>query len=172
MTTQSSNPLRGPVLFAYDGSDLAKHAIDEAGRQLAPERDALVLTVWHPFDVGFVPAGGVRFDAARISDVREAAEQTALEGASLAQAAGFNARSAAAEAAPTWKGIVKIADEHDASLIVLGSHGRTGLASVLIGSVAEAVAAHSPRSVLIIHRGDAGDRSADHTILTTEKDAP
>jgi len=37
---------------------------------------------------------------------------------------------------------------------VLGSHGRTGLAGVLIGSVAEAVAAHSRRSVLIIHRGD------------------
>ena len=148
----NNNPTHGPVVFAYDGSELAKLAIDEAGRQLAPGRDALVLTVWQPFDVGFVPAGGVRFDAAEISDVREAAEQTAAEGASLAQAAGFNARGAAAEDAPTWKGIVKIAEQHDASLIVLGSHGRTGLAGVLIGSVAEAVAAHSRRSVLIVHR--------------------
>ncbi len=74
--------------------------------------------------------------------------------ASLAQQAGFDARGAAVEASPTWKGIVKTADEHDASLIVLGSHGRTGLASVLIGSVAEAVAAHSRGAVLIIHRGD------------------
>jgi nucleotide-binding universal stress UspA family protein len=141
-------------VFAYDGSDLAKLAIGEAGRQLSPGRDAVVLTVWHPFDVGFVPAGGVRFDAAQVSDVRDAAEHTAAEGASLAQAAGFSARSAATEAAPTWKGIVKTADEHDSSLIVLGSHGRTGLAGVLIGSVAEAVAAHSRRSVLIIHRGE------------------
>src|SRR5207302_1571973 len=145
---------RGPIVFAYDGSDLAKLAIDEAGRQLAPGRDALVLTVWHPFDVGFVPAGGVRFNAAQISDVRKVAEQTAAEGASLARAAGFNTRSVAAEAEPTWKGIVEIADEHDASLIVLGSHGRTGLAGVLIGSVAEAVGAHSQRSVLIVHRRD------------------
>ena len=122
-----------------------------------------MLTVWQPFDVGFVPAGGVRFDAAQISEVREAAEQTAAEGASLAQEAGFNARSAAAEASPAWKGIVKAADEHDAGLIVLGSHGRTGLASVLIGSVAEAVAAHSRRSVLIIHRGDRTDRAPGHT---------
>jgi nucleotide-binding universal stress UspA family protein len=170
MTTERPNPPRGAVLFAYDGSDLAKLAIDEAARQLAPGRDALVLTVWHPFDVGFAPAGGVRFDAAQISDVRQAAEQTAAEGASLAQAAGFNARSTAAEATPTWKGIVKIADEHDSSLIVLGSHGRTGLASVLIGSVAEAVAAHSQRAVLIIHRHDTWDRTAAHTNLETEKD--
>jgi nucleotide-binding universal stress UspA family protein len=170
MTNEPRNPPRGPVVFAYDGSDLAKLAIDEAAAQLGPGRDALVLTVWHPFDVGFVPAGALRFDAARIADVRDAAEQTAGEGASLAQAAGFNARSAATEAAPTWKGIVEIADEHDSSLIVLGSHGRTGLAGVLIGSVAEAVAAHSRRSVLIIHRGDSRDRTTDQTILRTEKD--
>jgi nucleotide-binding universal stress UspA family protein len=152
VTADRGDGARRPVTFAYDGSELAKLAIDEAGRQLGPGRDALVLTVWHPFDVGFVPAGDVRFDAAQISDVEEAAEQTAAEGASRAQTAGFNARSAATEAAPTWKGIVIVADDHDASLIVLGSHGRTGLAGVLIGSVAEAVAAHSRRSVLIIHR--------------------
>jgi nucleotide-binding universal stress UspA family protein len=154
MTADPHTPEGGPVVFAYDGSELAKLAIDEAGQQLAQGRDALVLTVWHPFDVGFVPASGVRFDAAQIAEVREAAEQTAARGASLAREAGFNARGVTAEAAPTWKGIVTIADDHDASLIVLGSHGRTGLASVLIGSVAEAVAAHSRRSVLIIHRRD------------------
>jgi len=142
----------GPVVFAYDGSDLARLAIDEAARQLPPGRDALVVTVWQPFDVGFVPASQIRFDAAQISEVRAAAEDTAAEGASQAQRAGFNARSTAVEAAPTWSGIVTIADEHDASLIVLGSHGRSGLAGVLIGSVAEAVAAHSRRSVLIVHR--------------------
>jgi nucleotide-binding universal stress UspA family protein len=169
MTPDTNNGARGPVVFAYDGSELAKLAIDEAARQLTPGRDALVITVWHPFDVGFVPAGGVRFDAAQVSDVRKAAEQTAGAGASLAQRAGFNARGAAAEAEPTWKGIVKTADEHDASLIVLGSHGRTGLASVLIGSVAEAVAAHSRRSVLIIHRGDRQDRTVGHTNLETEQ---
>ena len=38
----------GPVVFAYDGSDLAGLAIEEAGRQLQPGRDAVVLTVWRP----------------------------------------------------------------------------------------------------------------------------
>jgi nucleotide-binding universal stress UspA family protein len=147
-----TNPHRGPVIFAYDGSELAKLAIDDAGRQLAPEREALVLTVWQPFDVGFVPAVALRLNAAEIADVRDAAERTAADGASLANAAGFKARGLEVESAPTWKGIVDTADEHDASLIVLGSHGRTGLAGVLLGSVAEAVAAHSQRSVLIVHR--------------------
>jgi nucleotide-binding universal stress UspA family protein len=149
-----ASPPRGPVVFAYDGSELAKLAIDEAGRQLAPGRDALVLTVWQPFDVGFVPPVALRFNAAEIADVRDAAQRTAADGASLAQATGFKASALEIEGAPTWKGIVHAAGEHDASLIVLGSHGRTGLAGVLLGSVAEAVAAHSRRSVLIVHRGD------------------
>jgi nucleotide-binding universal stress UspA family protein len=147
-----ASPPPGPVVFAYDGSELAKLAIDEAGRQLPPGRDALVLTVWQPFDVGFVPPVPLQLNAAEIANVREAAEQTAADGALLAKAGGFKARAVQAEVAPTWKGIVHTAEEHDASLIVLGSHGRTGLAGVLLGSVAEAVAAHSLRSVLIVHR--------------------
>jgi nucleotide-binding universal stress UspA family protein len=153
-TPRGDGTPRGPIIFAYDGSELAKLAIDEAGRQLAPGRDALALTVWQPFDVGFVPTASLRIDASEISRVREAAEQTAAEGASRAKAAGFDAHGLEVEVSPTWKGIVHVADEHDASLIVLGSHGRTGFAGVLLGSVAEAVAAHSRRSVLIVHRCD------------------
>lgn len=141
----------GPVVFAYDGSELAKLAVEEAG-QLVAGREALVLTVWRPFDVGFVPPGGLSLDAKQIAEVRAAAEQTADDGVSLASAAGFRARSMAVEAAPSWKAIADVADERDASLIVLGSHGRRGVKGVFIGSVAAAVAAHSKRSVLIAHR--------------------
>jgi nucleotide-binding universal stress UspA family protein len=141
----------GPVLFAYDGSDLAGHAITEAGRQLQAGRDALVLTIWEPFNVGFLPVGGTGFDAAGPDEVRAAAEKTAAYGASLAEAAGFRAKTLTAEAAPTWKGIIDAADSRNASLIVLGSHGRSGLTSLVVGSVASAVAAHSRRSVLIVH---------------------
>ena len=143
----------GPVVFAYDGSELAQHAIEEAGRLLEAGGEALVVTVWQPFDVGFLPAAGLQFDAAQIADVRNAAAQTAAAGAALAQAAGFRAQSAEIERSPTWKGIAELADEHDARLIVLGSHGRSGLAGALVGSVAGTVAAHSRRSVLIVHRG-------------------
>ena len=142
----------GPVLFAYDGSDLARLAIEEAGRQLEPGRDAVVLTVWRPFGVGFIPPPEVEFDAAASDEVRKAAEETAAQGASMAQAAGFRAQSLAVKEAPTWKGIARVADDRDASLIVLGSHGKSGLTGIFLGSVAAAVAAHSGRTVLIVHR--------------------
>jgi nucleotide-binding universal stress UspA family protein len=142
----------GPVVFAYDGSDLAKLAIKEAGRLLGPGRDAIALTVWKPFDVGFLPVSGVQFDAQEITAVERAAQETAEQGAELAKTAGFRARSWALEATPSWKGIVDFAEEREAGVIVLGSHGRSGLAGALVGSVAGAVASHSRRSVLIVHR--------------------
>jgi nucleotide-binding universal stress UspA family protein len=142
----------GLVVFAYDGSDLAKLAIREASDLLDKPCDALVVTVWQPWDVGFVPPAGVSLDARQATEVRRAAEQTAAEGASLAEAEGFRPQSLATESAPTWKGLVQLAEEHGARLIVLGSHGRSGLAGVLVGSVAAAVAQHSPRSVLIVHK--------------------
>lgn len=142
----------GPVLFAYDGSELAELAIEQAGRQLALGRDALVVCVWQPGDVGFVPISERHFDAAAASEVRKAAEETAAYGASLAEKAGFRTRSMAIEAAPTWRGIVEVADERGASLIVLGSHRRSGLVGHLLGSVTAAVAGHSASSVLIVHQ--------------------
>ncbi|HEX3511964.1 MAG TPA: universal stress protein [Solirubrobacteraceae bacterium] len=141
------------MLFAYDGSELAKHAIAEAGQLLSESAlDAVVLTIWRPYDVGFVPPGGFNFDAKQPADVRRAAEETAAHGAALARAAGFQAASRAVEGAPTWKAIADTADEGDARLIVLGSPGRHGLAGRLAGSVAGAVSAHSARSVLVVHR--------------------
>lgn len=46
--------------------------------------------------------------------------------------------------------IVQTAQEINAGLIVLGTHGRTGLSHVLMGSVAERVARHAPCPVLIV----------------------
>ncbi|MDT5300867.1 MAG: hypothetical protein QOG79_4109, partial [Mycobacterium sp.] len=143
-----------PVVFAYDGSELAAFAIERAATQLAPGRDALVVCVWQPVDVGFTPTDNGHlaghFDADQATEVRRAAERTAAHGAALAVAAGFRAWSKAVEAAPTWRGIVATADEHDASLIVLGPHRRNGLLGHLQGSVAAAVVAHTTTPVLIV----------------------
>ena len=140
----------GPVLFAYDGSELAKHAITAAAQRIPLPRRAVVACVWQPVDVGFTPHADDRFDADRASEVRVAAERTAADGAVLARDAGFQPCSIAVEATPTWKGIVAAADEHQASLIVLGPHRRSGLLGHLQGSVAAAVAAHTDIPVLLI----------------------
>ena len=142
----------GPVLFAYDGSELAEFAIEQAGDQLAPGREAVVVCVWQPAEVGFLPISDREFDTAQATEVRKAAEETAAHGASLAEQAGFRSRSIAVEAAPTWKGLVDAAKDHQASLIVLGSHRRAGLVGHLLGSVASAVVARSELSVLVVHR--------------------
>ena len=155
----------GPVLFAYDGSPMARAAIAEAGRQLPARRDALVLTVWRTFSVGFVPEPGAHFDAANPCDVEQAAQQTAAHGATLADAAGFRAQPVTVQGTPAEKAVIKTADEHEASLIVLGSHRRAGLGARITGSVAAEVASHAQRPVLIVHDrgrtdGDKGEAPA------------
>jgi nucleotide-binding universal stress UspA family protein len=146
----TSAPPVGPVLFAYDGSELAKLAIEDAGRQFAPGREALVVCVWQPGDVGFIPVGEGHLNAAQATEVRQAAEETAATGASLAANVGFRPQSVAIESAPTWKGIVKVAEERGVGLIVMGSHRRTGLVGHLLGSVAAAVVVHSATPVLVV----------------------
>jgi nucleotide-binding universal stress UspA family protein len=152
MASTPEAPDSEPVLFAYDGSELAQLAIEQAADLLAPGRTAVVLCVWQPSDVGFVPVDDRHFDSQNATKVKEAAQQTAAHGASLAEKAGFQSQSIAVEAAPTWKGIVKTAEERKASLIVLGSHRRRGLAGHLLGSVAAAVVTHSAASVLVVRR--------------------
>ncbi|OLT97239.1 universal stress protein [Mycobacterium syngnathidarum] len=140
----------GPVLFAYDGTSRGASAIEHAAAELSVERDALVVCVWQPVDVGFTPVGTAHFDADQATEVRRAAQQTAAHGASLATRAGFSAQAIAVEGAPIWKGIVETAHEHNASLIVVGPHRRDGLLGHLEGSVAAAVVAHSTTPVLVV----------------------
>ncbi len=46
--------------------------------------------------------------------------------------------------------ILRVAEEWEADLIVLGTHGRTGLSHLLMGSVAEKVIRHSAKPLFII----------------------
>jgi nucleotide-binding universal stress UspA family protein/MFS family permease len=141
----------GPVLFAYDGSQEAMAAITEAGRQLTVRRDALIVTVWRTFSVGFVPEPGDEFDAACAGAVGEAAEKTAEHGAALADAAGFRAQALAVQGTPAWQAVIETADEYEASLIVVGSHHHAGLAGHIGASIAADIATRSERPVLIVH---------------------
>jgi nucleotide-binding universal stress UspA family protein len=48
------------------------------------------------------------------------------------------------------RAIVEYTDDHDVDGIVMGSHGREGVARVLLGSVAEAVVRRSPVPVTVV----------------------
>jgi nucleotide-binding universal stress UspA family protein len=143
--------VNGPVLFAYDGSEHAKAAIRQAARQLGKGRSAIVLTVWNPLaTMPFGTAIGLSTVALDESVQREA-RKVADEGAELARSSGFDARPVAEMGEPVWQRIVDSAEEHDAEIVVMGSHGHTGIGLMLLGSVAAATARHTDRPVLIAH---------------------
>jgi nucleotide-binding universal stress UspA family protein len=147
-----------PLLIAYDGSECARHAIEEAASLLGPRR-ATVIAVWQ--DLAAVPAFAwaapatttgfeVLFDAAR-----EGAERVAREGAEIGAQAGLTATPAAVEApASVWHAIVDRAEEDDVAAIVMGSRGLGGVRSALLGSVSTGVVHHSNRPVLVVRRRD------------------
>jgi nucleotide-binding universal stress UspA family protein len=140
----------GAVLFAYDGSDQAKASIQEAARQLGPGRHAIVLSVWQP--LAALPFSGVtRVPPDLEASFAHEAADVAREGANLARSLGFEATPVTGGGEPVWRTIVETADAHEASILVLGSHGRTGIGLVLMGSVAAAVARHTERPVMIVH---------------------
>jgi len=63
--------------------------------------------------------------------------------------AGVQAESYIGEA-EAYQAIVKLAKEQHVDMIVLGSHGRTGLKRLLMGSVTEKVIGHAPCPVLVV----------------------
>src|SRR4051794_4983173 len=145
------------ILLCYDGSDGAREAIRHAGALLRGQR-ALVLTVWQPLAgldslTWAVESAGTADSFGLDRAAAEAAGRTAREGERLAGEAGFESESIAVEAAgPIWRTITETADAHDAGVIVLGSRGLTGLRSLLIGSVSNAVMHHTQRPTLLVHR--------------------
>lgn len=54
--------------------------------------------------------------------------------------------------------LVESAIAEEADLLIVGSHGRTGIARLLMGSVASYVVTHAPCSVLVVRLG----RAAGH----------
>jgi nucleotide-binding universal stress UspA family protein len=139
-----------PILIAYDGSDFAKAAIEQAAAQLKNGRRAIVLTVWQLYSGGFAATVGVVPEGMR-EQVESEARSVAEEGARLAREAGFDAEPVTESGDSIWRRIVDSADERDADIVVMGSHGRTGLPHLVVGSVAERVTSHTRLPVLIAH---------------------
>jgi nucleotide-binding universal stress UspA family protein len=138
-----------PILICYDGSDGSRRAIDAAA-ELFGGHHAVVLDI-APFLTG---AESVAELSALTPNFGQLNEDEALagarEGATLARAAGLTAEARADLGAPTWEGIVDVANEIDAAVIVVGSRGLTGVRELFEGSVSHDVAEHAGRPVLIV----------------------
>jgi nucleotide-binding universal stress UspA family protein len=80
-----------------------------------------------------------------LASVRAALERVVKEN----QLEKYNVHIEAGEGAPFYE-IIRFAKEKDIDLIVMGTHGHTGLAHVLMGSVAEKVVRKAPCPVLTV----------------------
>jgi nucleotide-binding universal stress UspA family protein len=136
-------PIRS-LLAATDFSDCSTAALDAAGawaKALGAE-----LHLLHAFElpVPRVMAYDVPVSDLYIQQGREVVDRRLREEADRIAATGVAATS-----------VVRVAAEVGADWIVVGTHGRTGLQHVLLGSVAERVVRLAPCSVLTV-KGAAG----------------
>jgi nucleotide-binding universal stress UspA family protein len=152
---------QGPVLFAYDGSDHARAAIEHGGDVLKTG-PAVVATAWTSFEdsspgvLHVLPKHMIGEAVGTLDEAnRETAEELAAEGAELASTAGFDAQPRAVRAGgPFFAALLETADELDASVIVVGSRGRSSFRAAVLGSVSTGLLHHTRRPVLVV-RGDA-----------------
>jgi nucleotide-binding universal stress UspA family protein len=149
------------ILIAYDGSDPARHAVEEAGR-LFPGASARVLTVWRSAHRASgaarvaLPDDVISQAVQNLDKGTEAgAADTADDGAALAREAGLDASPATERTDDSlWASILRYADEHDAAAIVVGSRGQSAVRSALLGSVSNGVVHNSRRPVVVVHPPD------------------
>ena len=142
---------QAPVLICYDGSDDADRAIETAADLLGPRRAVVLdigpeITAAESLATASPVAPGSAFEDLNTAD----ALHRANVGAERAAHAGFQAEARAELASPRWAGIVDVADEIDARVIVIGSRGLNGLREAFKGSFSHEVAAHAGRPVLIV----------------------
>jgi len=114
-----------------DGADIRVIHVVDSKKELLPEMTALDAEVMN------APAR------------RRSAEALVDATAQLLRIGGFNTTTMVVWGDPRSQ-IIQAAKEWQADAIVLGSHGRTGLHELLMGSVSDAVSRHAPCSVEIV----------------------
>jgi nucleotide-binding universal stress UspA family protein len=142
------------ILLAVDGSEHSARAVRHVVRLkdwLREKLEVQLVNVQPP-----VPAKDLLLEG-RLSEVRRLEEPLRAEGArqlAAAQAAlgaaGIEHQSHVeiGEPAPV---IVRLAETHHCSTIVMGTHGRGAVASLVLGSVAAKVVHLTPVPVLLVH---------------------
>lgn len=143
------------ILVATDGSELGGKGLAH-GLRLAAALGApvVVLTVTEPWTPAFDDALALSADPALQEQYRQGCVQTAqhiLE-AAAAQAAAAGVACTTVHVADGYpsQAIVAAVAEYGADLVVMASHGRSGLGRVLLGSQTRAVLSHLAVPVLVV----------------------
>ncbi|MCZ4316831.1 universal stress protein [Comamonadaceae bacterium G21597-S1] len=142
------------ILVATDGSELSGKAVDHAialAKVHGAELVALKVTQLHIDDHW---DGQIRRDASeKAAQEKNRAEisQAVVDGVKAsAQAAGVTARALTEKSNFIADTVIEVAKKQDCDLIVMASHGRRGLARVLLGSETQHVLTHSHIPVLVL----------------------
>ena len=139
------------ILIPTDGSDLSKKAVIY-GVQLAKESGAAVtaLTLTEPYRVASMDAVLVSVGEDEYDEESRRVSEWALEQVRVAaKAAGVPCDTVSEVHDQPWRAIIDVAHAKDCDLIVMASHGRQGMAALLLGSETVKVLTHSTIPVLV-----------------------
>jgi nucleotide-binding universal stress UspA family protein len=136
------------ILIPTDGSELAEHGVAQ-GLALAKTfgAKASAIFVIEPFSD---MTGRMLEAVATYAELRKEQATSALDrAANLAKQAGVSCETIQAENGQPHQAIIAAAEDKGCDLIVMSSHGRSGLAKFLIGSVTNKVLAQAKTPVLV-----------------------
>lgn len=135
------------ILVPVDFSETGNHALLHAA-ELARKFSAR-LTLYHVFHMVRPPVNEVPADIGKWYENGVAAAGSRLKELAASLGSDLSVETVVEDGVP-WDTIVKRAAAHGHDLIVMSTHGRTGLKHVLLGSVAERVVRHAPCSVTVV----------------------
>jgi len=147
------------ILLAVDASEYSAEALREVAER--PWPTGTTVRVLSAVEQITPPAAELWYDAGGSleraqQEMRKSAEQLTAGAVEKLKASGIAAETAVRDGDPRSV-IVDEAKEWGADLIVVGSHGYTGVKRWLLGSVAHSVVSHAPCSVEVVRRKpDAG----------------
>jgi len=137
------------ILVPVDTSEQAHEACGFVVEQF-PDAKLVLLHVINPAEAGYSAQASIpSFSEEWYEQEKAAAEELFDELAAEAKAEGLPVQTALEVGKPVRK-IVEYAADEGIDQIVMGSHGRSGMSRILIGSVAEAVVRRSPAPVTVV----------------------
>ena len=139
------------ILVPVDGSPTAQLAIDKAiGMARAFGARVTAIFVIDPYPFTGIGADFAYGQADYLSAATAQANAAIRAAKTAFEAAGVAVETSVVEAHAAWRGVVDTAESGGADLIVMGSHGRSGLEKLVLGSVTQAVLSHTHLPVLVV----------------------